>query len=167
VTLGSHQKTVGTSQTYITPRDILSELGVFVTDPCCAIPQPWLIGTEFNYSVIDDGLSRRWTGRVFCNPPFDSRGVDDWVYRLAEHGHGTLLVHVRPETDWFSIIWQHASAVLLLRKRVRFCSTDGSRLPHNSGAPVCLASFGQEDLNVLRNCRLDGALLTSWERKTA
>jgi DNA N-6-adenine-methyltransferase Dam len=164
MTLGSHQQYIGKCQVYITPkREILDELGPFETDPCTADPQPWLIGTRFNFTERDDGLSRPWVGRVFCNPPFDTTGVDRWVRKLATHNHGTLLIHVRPETDWFQLIWEHASAVLLLRKRVNFYAPDGSRYRHNSGAPVCLASFGPEDLNILRSCRLDGVLLTSWE----
>src|SRR5262249_13132974 len=146
MTLGSHQATVGRSQSYITPPKILRPLGSFTTDPCCASPQPWYIGSKFNFTEHDDGLSREWVGRTFVNPPFDTRGVDRWVRRLAEHGHGTLLIHVRPETAWFALVWQHASGILFLRHRVNFFLPDGSRCPHNSGAPVCLASFGEEDL---------------------
>src|SRR5262245_41719199 len=118
MTLGSHQRTVGGSQSYITPPSILRELGPFVTDPCAANPQPWLIGMRYNFTERDDGLSREWCDRTFVNPPFDTRGVERWVCKLAEHNHGTLLTHVRPETDWFALVWKHASGILFLRHRV-------------------------------------------------
>jgi hypothetical protein len=162
MTLGSHQMTVGKSQSYITPPVLLLPLGPFDTDPCTSTPQPWLIGTKFNFTERDDGLSRPWEGRVFVNPPFDTRGVHQWVERIGKHGRGILLVHVRPETSWFGLVWEYASGILFLRHRVNFYLPDGSRCPHNSGAPVCLASYGADDLQVLKSCKLDGVLVTEW-----
>jgi hypothetical protein len=95
---------------------------------------------------------------------------------MAEHGRGVALLHVRPETEWFAPAWQSASGMLFLRKRVIFCKPDGSPQtisnpnskhfgkPANSGAPVALISFGARDLQCLRECGIDGFLVTEWER---
>jgi hypothetical protein len=40
MTLGSHQKTIGDSQSWITPRHVLDALGVFDLDPAGAFPRP-------------------------------------------------------------------------------------------------------------------------------
>jgi DNA N-6-adenine-methyltransferase (Dam) len=125
MTIGSHQATVGKSQVHITPRWILDALGRFDLDPCAADPRPWDCAKR-SYTERDDGLSRPWTGRVFLNPPFCRYGVDRWMMRMAEHNHGIALLHVRPETTWFTPCWQHASGMLFLRRRVIFHKPDGS-----------------------------------------
>ncbi len=63
MTLGSHQTSIGKSQTHCTPRWIITRLGPFDLDPCAAHPRPWDCATA-NYIETDDGLRRRWHGRV-------------------------------------------------------------------------------------------------------
>jgi hypothetical protein len=162
VTLGSHQRAVGISQVHLTPRWILDALGPFDCDPAAASPRPWDCASV-NFSETDDGLSRVWRGRCWLNPPYDRRGVKRWIQRLAEHGHGTALLHARCETDWFAMCWQHASGILFMRTRIKFCRPDGSEQPHNSGAPPVLVAFGEEDLARLRESGIEGQLVTAWE----
>lgn len=167
MTLGSHQRTVGKSQTHLTPREFLDALGQFDLDPCAAFPRPWDCA-RVNWSVTDDGLSRQWFGRVWCNPPFDSRIAGQWVRRMAAHRHGILLIHARTETMWFRPIWEGASAILFLHKRVKFLDQQGIRQKNCSGAPVVLAAFGDRDAKILAGCGLAGTLVTEWsERRSA
>jgi DNA N-6-adenine-methyltransferase (Dam) len=114
MTLGSHQKKVGDSQTWITPRWILDAIGRFDLDPAGADPRPWDCATT---TYTKDGLSLPWYGRVFLNPPFNRYVVSEWICRLAAHGRGTALLHARVETEWFEPCWEHAAAVLFLRDR--------------------------------------------------
>jgi hypothetical protein len=161
MTLGSHQQSVGKSQDHITPRWILDALGVFDLDPAAADPRPWACARR-NYTEADDGLSRRWVGRTFLNPPFDRRVVGQWIQRLADHGRGTALLHARTEAGWFEPIWAHASGILFLADRIHFYKPDGSEQPANSGAPAVLVAFGQEDLERLRQSGISGVLVTQW-----
>jgi len=163
MTLGSHQRAIGLSQTHLTPRSLLDRLGAFDLDPCAADPRPWDCA-KHNLAFADDGLSKRWHGRVWLNPPFDRRVVGTWIGRLAAHGDGIALIHARVETDWFQPIWKDANAVLFLRKRISFCTPDGTPQPANSGAPVCLAAFGAYNAEVLSTCGLEGTLVTDWKR---
>lgn len=158
MTLGSHQRTVGSSQTYITPRSIIDDLGPFDTDPCAASNMPWATAHKM-VTEAEDGLSRPWSGFVWCNPPFDRKIVGAWVRRMAEHRNGILLVHARTETGWFQPVWA-SDAVLFLRGRVTFCREDGSRHAANSGAPVILAAWGQTGVRRLRTSSLGGHLVT-------
>lgn len=161
MTLGSHQATVGKSQVHLTPRFILDALGPFDLDPCAATVRPWDCARE-NLTEADDGLARRWWGRVWLNPPFNRYEVGRWVDRLAAHGSGILLVHARTETDWFERVWAQASALLFLADRISFCRPDGTAHPANSGAPVVLAGFSDDDATVLRECGLAGFLVERW-----
>jgi DNA N-6-adenine-methyltransferase (Dam) len=166
MTLGSHQTTVGKSQVHLTPRWLIDALGPFDLDPAAADPRPWDVA-RCNFTEGDDGLSRQWTGRVFLNPPFHRYEVGEWTSKMAAHGHGILLTHARCEAAWFLPIWKHASGILFLAGRIKFCKVDGTEHPYNSGAPALLASFGAEDLRVLQACGLAGVLVTEWARLTA
>lgn len=143
MTIGSHQRTVGKSQTHLTPPWIIERLGPFDLDPCAAVGQPWPTAAR-HFTIEDDGLSQRWFGRVWCNPPFDRYQVGRWVEKLADHGDGFLLVHARTETDWFEPVWRRAHALLFLSDRLHFHRVDGTRQRANSGAPVVIAAFGLE-----------------------
>ena len=160
MTLGSHQRTVGKSQSWITPRHIINALGPFDLDPCASHPQPWLCAKQ---NWIDEGLDRPWHGVVWLNPPFDRYEVGKWVRKLAEHGNGIALLHARTEAEWFVPVWEKASAILFLADRLYFHYPDGRRAEANSGAPACLVSFGTGCCGRLRRSGLKGALVHGWE----
>ena len=163
MTLGWHQSAIGKSQDHITPFWIISQLGPFELDPAAADPRPWDCARQ-NFTAADDGLAREWNGRVYLNPPFHRYEVGHWIARLAQHGHGTALLHARTEAEWFEPIWRSASGILFLADRLKFCRADGTEQPHNSGAPAILVAFGDEDLERLETSGLAGYLATAWKR---
>lgn len=161
MTLGSHQKTVGDTQTWITPKAIIDALGPFDLDPAAADPRPWDCAEE---NWPNGGLEYKWRGRVWLNPPFHRYEVAKWIRKLADHGHGTALLHARTEAEWFEPVWEKASAILFLADRLYFHYPDGRRAGANSGAPACLVAFGDEDSDALRLSAVEGYLVTNWER---
>jgi hypothetical protein len=159
-----HQTPIGKSQVHLTPRRLIDQLGPFRFDPCAApLPRPWDCAEE-NITEPDDGLACAWRGRTWMNPPYDKRGIEKWIQRLAEHGNGIALLHARTETEWFSVAWERADAILFMRDRLKFCRPDGSEQPHNSGAPPVLVAFGAENAACLRASGIAGYLVTQWER---
>ena len=168
MTLGSHQKTVGDSQTWITPKWIIDALGPFDLDPCAADPRPWDCAT-FNWTERMDNWVDPWPGnmRVWLNPPFDRYEVGKWISRLAEHGQGTALLHARTEAEWFEPVWRKARAILFLADRLYFHYPNGRRARANSGAPACLVAFGAWDVNKICMSKIPGALVTGWVTQSA
>lgn len=168
--MNHHQTTVGKNDERFTPPAIWRALDVFDTDAATGAIRPWTIGTRLNLTPEDDSLAMDWRdfGRVWLNPPFNRYVVGDFVRKMCEHDHGTLLLHVRTETDWFHPIWYFAAGLLFLRKRQIFHNADGSlatitnpQAKHfgktaNSGAPIVLCAFGQFDLDVLAGCGIEG-----------
>lgn len=160
MTLGSHQQTVGKSQTWITPQWITEALGPFDLDPCAALPRPWSCASQ---NFTHRGLQLPWHGRVWLNPPFDRYEVAKWVRKLSEHNNGTALLHARTEAEWFEPVWQKARAILFLADRLYFHYPDGTRAEANSGAPACLIAFGYSDAERLRQSNISGAFVTTWK----
>ena len=153
MTLGSHQKTVGDSQNWITPRWIIDRLGPFDLDPAAASPRPWDCAAR---NFTDRGLELSWTGRVWLNPPFDRYQVGKWIKRLADHGNGTALLHARTEAEWFEPVWKSAKAILFLADRLYFHHPDGRRAAANNGAPACLIAFDSYNAERLMGSKISG-----------
>jgi hypothetical protein len=165
VTLGSHQKVVGDSQNWITPKWIIDALGPFDLDPAAAWPRPWACARN-NLTIAEDGLTAPWKkgARVYLNPPFNRYIVGRWIERLALHGNGIALLHARTEACWFEPVWRHAKGILFLADRIYFFHPDGKLAKANSGAPACLIAFSNNDLALLRESKIAGFLVTEWER---
>lgn len=90
--------------------ELRQEFG-FTFDPCP------LMATE-------DGRKVKWTGKVFCNPPYSRirEFLHKGLYHLAS-GDCELLVYLIPartDTGWFhDYIWNRAE-IRFLRGRLRF-----------------------------------------------
>lgn len=89
----------GQKDEWLTPPNIIRSLGVFDLDPCSPINRPW--DTAINHlTILDDGLSKEWEGRVWLNPPYGNE-TRKWLKKLAEHGNGIALIFARTETKTF------------------------------------------------------------------
>lgn len=60
---------------------------------------------EHYYTKEVDGLSRPWTGTVWCNPPY-GRKIGEWVRRAYISSHVgsvtvVMLLPARTDTRWF------------------------------------------------------------------
>lgn len=161
MTLGSHQKTIGNSQDWITPASIIADLGPFDLDPCASKTQPWPCA---RIAWTKDGLLKKWDGRVWLNPPFHRYEVGKWVERMAVHGCGTALIHARTEAEWFEPIWRSATGIGFLKDRLYFHYPDGRRANANSGAPAVLAAFGDYDLGRLESSNIPMNIVLRWHR---
>lgn len=158
MSLSSHQSAKMKNDEWLTPPEILGPLGSFDLDPCAPVVRPWDTA-ETHYTAADNGLTLRWFGRVWLNPPF-GREAAKWLQKLRDHGKGIALVPARTETAMFySAVWGHASGVLFLRGRPHFCFVDGRRAAFNSGAPICLVAYGSENLECLQRSGLGFVVL--------
>lgn len=159
--MGGHHSPVYETDTWLTPPEIIRALGPFDLDPCAAPePRPWGCARE-NYTRKENGLSLPWNGRVWLNPPYGGPSIiRPWLARMAEHGNGTALIFARTETDAFhTLIWPVAKAVMFIRGRIYFHRLNGTRAPHNAGAPSCLVAYSDYDVERLRDSGLPGQVV--------
>jgi hypothetical protein len=155
MSLSSHQSARMKNDEWLTPPAWIAELGPFDLDPCAPSPstRPWATAAA-HFSKEDDGLSRQWHGRVWCNPPFGREAVK-WMARCKDHGNAVVLVPARTETKaWTEHVWAGAAAVCFVRGRPHFHRIDGSRAPFNSGAPIALIAYGERNAAVLEKASL-------------
>jgi DNA N-6-adenine-methyltransferase (Dam) len=162
MTIGSHQTPIGKSQVHLTPRWILDPIGPRGFDPCANKIRPWDCAA-LNYTIEDDGLAQVWPDDLsfWLNPPFHRYQIAAWLRRAAEHNRGIALFHARTDTDWFRIVKESAASLFFLDRRVIFLDEFGHLRtitdpdskhfgkPANSGAPVALAGYGDEDTEIL------------------
>lgn len=121
--MGSHQSARSVKTEWLTPPWILEKLGEFDLDPCAPINRLWNIA-KHHYTIEDDGLSKKWFGKVFCNPPYDNAG--EWLNKLHDHGNGISLIFARTETEmFFSEVWNKADAILFIKGRLWFYHVNG------------------------------------------
>lgn len=125
------------SDHWSTPADYRAELQqefAFTFDPCPLMSH-------------EDGLKVKWTGRVFCNPPY-SRIVEflkKGLFHLA-NGDCSLLVYLIPartDTAWFHDYCQKGE-IRFLRGRLKF---GGSK--NSAPFPSMLVVFNEWNMNPL------------------
>jgi hypothetical protein len=156
--MGGHQKARMHNDEWLTPPDLLAALGAFDLDPCAPMTRPWDMAAR-HLTLAENGLLQPWAGRVYCNPPY-GRSVGQWLARMAEHANGVAMVFARTETEaWQVEVWPRASAVLFIAGRLHFYRVDGTRAPHNCGAPTALIAYGRDNVEMLESSGVDGYLV--------
>lgn len=101
--------------------------GIVDVDPC-ADPGKTFPATT-HYTIEDNGLGKRWLGKVYMNPPY-GRGIIAWTTKLRDEmtmGWATEAVALLParlDTRW----WHELDAphVCFLRGRLQFSGYDQS-----------------------------------------
>ena len=135
------EKSVRSSDEWYTPKEVLKALGRFDLDPCAPVRPLWPTA-EVMYDRDMDGLSLKWEGRVWLNPPYSRPLIEQFVRKLAEHGNGIAL-------------FEKATGMKFLRHRIRFYRPDGTR-GDSPGCGSILIAFGVENAEVLKNCSIEG-----------
>ena len=145
---------IASTHDWLTPPEIIAALGNFDLDPCASQYQPWKTAAT-QFTIEDDGLSRTWEGRVWCNPPYGPH-AEKFLKRMAEHGNGIALIFARTETKAFQTwCWQAADAMLFLAGRLRF-RLPGGALGGAAGAPSVLVAYGANNTESLKRCGIAG-----------
>ena len=148
--MGGHQSARMLKDEWLTPPNIIKELGEFDLDPCSPINRPWNTAKE-HYSILDDGLEKDWKGRIWLNPPY-GKEASTWLEKMVKHGNGIVLIFARTETEmFFKHVWNKADALLFFKGRLYFYHADGERAKANAGAPSVLIAYGEENIKALEN----------------
>ena len=137
------------SQVWCTPNYIIERLGgreSFDLDPCQS--DNIVTKTAKNYFFErDDGLSKEWFGRVFCNPPYNN--LKSWFSKMSKHNDGIVLCFARTDTKAWNYI-ETATGINFIRGRIKFLDENGvGNSPANAAS--CLIAWGEYNYMMIKN----------------
>jgi len=145
----------GDTNTWFTPQDIIKTLGPFDLDPCTQSVRPFdTARIHFCEDLGRDGLSEKWFGRVWLNPPYGKK-IARWLNKMADHGNGVALVFARTETMWAQSLLSRADGVNFLKGRIAFLRADGKPVT-NAGTGSMLLAFGAVNVEAIK--RIEGVI---------
>lgn|SRR5574343_67980 len=149
----THEKGPNTTDTWLTPPNIIKSLGEFDLDPCSPLGRPWDTA-KHHYTILDNGLIKDWFGRVWCNPPYSD--IESWLKKCSEYCNVIALVFARTETKAFhNWVWNKADSVFFFEKRLRFYTIDGIQ-GGSAGAPSILISYNEANSQSISDSGLLG-----------
>lgn len=107
-------------------RDVMGSIDL---DPAsCETAQANVKAKRF-WTADDDGLSKKWTGNVWLNPPYSKELIGRFAAKVVEESQrfkqAVVLVNNATDTAWFHDLASVASAVCFLRGRVKFLDKSG------------------------------------------
>lgn len=129
---GTHISTSGENEWYTPP--VLIEaarkaMGGIDLDPAsCKVAQRNVKAKKY-FTIDENGLSRAWRGNVWLNPPYSKDLIGAFAEKLVsesrKYRQAVVLVNNATDTAWFHAMLGVASAVCLLRGRVKFLNKSG------------------------------------------
>jgi hypothetical protein len=103
----------------------------------------------------DDGLTSRWEGKVWCNPPYSNYAP--WADRFAKHDRMAIMGILLPEVRWFPVVMAAADAVAMIS--CDFSRPDGRKVRLRQQVFVAFRGLGIEPAQRLAAADKYGAVL--------
>lgn len=153
----SFERTKKGKDEWLTPPYILEALRKFDLDPCSPIKRVWQTA-DFHFTKSDNGLAKKWFGRVWCNPPYGNK-AQKWLAKCVKHKNAIALVFARTETKmFFKYVWEKADAVLFIKGRLKFYHNSGTQ-GDSAGAPSVLVAYSKANVKALLKSKISGIFI--------
>ena len=146
------KKNTHKSVEWYTPSWVFDELAIaFDVDPCSPHDMESAVPAETKYTVFDDGLSKKWIGTVWLNPPY-GKETPFWISRMIDHNNGIALVFSRTDTAWCQEAMKSCTAMLFISGRIQFVAgLESQHKKSRCGAGTVMFAFGEKCAKALNN----------------
>lgn len=147
---------------WYTPGEIIdaarSVLGEIDLDPASSDKAQETVKATKYHTVDESGLTRKWAGRVWLNPPYTSDLLVQFAAKLCKHVSGSdvsqaiMLVNNATETKWFQECASLCAAVCFPASRVKFLDENGKPgAPLQGQAILYFGDLSAKFINAFRN----------------
>lgn len=148
---GAHVGQNSGDNEWFTPAEFIEParkvLGAIDLDPASSAEANKVVKAKRFFTKDDDGLTEKWEGRLWMNPPYAQPLIDRFAEKLAASytdqsvSEAIALVNNATETAWFNKLADVASAVCFPKGRVRFWHSEkASATPLQGQALLYLGS---------------------------
>lgn len=126
--------------------DRLSRIYRFTLD-VCALPEN--AKCDRYYTPEMDGLSKKWEGGVWCNPPY-GKGIGNWTRKAAEEIQKdycdfiVMLLPARTDTRWFWRDVKPVAEIQFIEGRIKF-NGSGENAPFPSMLAIYMKNPNRRD----------------------
>ena len=103
-------------------------MGGIDLDPLSSAEAQQTVGAVKYYDENEDGFSKEWNGRVWCNPPYDQKSMRKTADKIAESAIDQLIMitNTIAETKYGVDLIGMSKAVCLPAGRVKFYKGGGT-----------------------------------------
>lgn len=131
----------GQNEWYTPPQFIAVARGVMGgidLDPASSDAAQEIVRAREYYTKDNNGLSKKWFGRVWMNPPYSRKLIGKFAAKLCEEinsgniSQSIVLVNNATETQWFANLVSVSDAIVFTRGRVIFLNQN----MEPAGAPL-------------------------------
>lgn len=152
-----YSRNENTRDDWQTPKKIVKSLGEFDLDPCANAKEPKRLAKN-GYTIFQDGLSKKWFGRIWLNPPY-GKECRIWINKLAEHGNGIALIPPRIGSKWFhESIFGTCDSIFFHKGRISFLDPNTKQISKQNNADSAFIAFGDNNTQALMNSGLPGKI---------
>lgn len=125
----------GENEWYTPPRYLdaaRKAMGGIDTDPASSAFANKTVRAKRHFTVEDDGLKQKWSGRVWMNPPYAQPLIADFIeaavtkYEAGEFDEACVLVNNATETQWFQRLLEKGCAVCFIKGRIKYHDATGA-----------------------------------------
>jgi hypothetical protein len=138
-----------TSDDYYTPPWFFKVLDIsFDLDVASPIGGCHWIPAKTYYDPLSDGLSSKWFGRVFMNPPFSHCSL--WSKKFVNHRCGVAILPMT-RAHWFNELWQNDEIKFAIpfQQNGLFKFLKNGK-PTNIFMPVIVLAMGKESIEAIK-----------------
>ncbi len=140
-----------TDQWY-TPRSIIDRItllydGLIDLDPASCQEANSLVRAKVFYNEMQDGLSKKWFGNVFCNPPYSTPKIGFFCEKVVEEyeknriKQAVMLLKEGATNAWFRPLRPYLTGYL--NKRVKFINGTNGQICESPRSGHCMVYLGE------------------------